>query len=119
MATIKAARLHFPGRRLIVVFRPHTYSRTLSLRTEYLASFAGADIAYVTDIEGAREAHLEATVSGRDIVDGAKGDVHYAPDRKQLADVLVERSQPGDVILSMSVGTYDNLVQELDRRINH
>ena len=73
VATIEAARQHFPGRRLIAVYRPHTYSRTLSLLPEYRAAFAGADLTYITDIEGAREAHLEASISGRDIVDGGRG----------------------------------------------
>ena len=52
---IEAARLHFPGRRVVVVFRPHTYSRTKALLGDYIRVLDAADLVYVTDIEGARE----------------------------------------------------------------
>jgi UDP-N-acetylmuramate: L-alanyl-gamma-D-glutamyl-meso-diaminopimelate ligase len=110
---IEAAELHFKQRRLIVVFRPHTYSRTKALLKEYQAAFAGADCVFITDIEGAREAGAEATVSGSDIVQGIKTRASYEPDRAALVRHVVAESKPGDVILCLSVSGHENLAQEL------
>jgi UDP-N-acetylmuramate--L-alanine ligase len=114
--TIEAAKLHFGGRRLVVMFRPHTYSRTQALLAEYQTAFKAADVAYVTDIEAARETAAEQTVSGADVVTGLDNAV-YEPDRTKLADRIVADTQPGDVVLCMSVSGYDNLAGELVRRL--
>ncbi len=110
-ATIAAARQHFKGR-VIVVFRPHTYSRTSALLTEYQNAFKQADKAYIVPIEGARETN-DLNVSGLDIAKGAGLNVEYQPDRQNLVGRLVEQAQPDDVILCMSVNGYDHIVQEI------
>jgi UDP-N-acetylmuramate: L-alanyl-gamma-D-glutamyl-meso-diaminopimelate ligase len=120
MATIAAAKKHFPDGRVIVVFRPHTYSRTSELLAEYQEAFAQADVAFVTDIEAAREGGQEElyNISGQDIVRGASGQVSYVPDRSRLADMVVEEARSGDLVLCMTVGSYEGLVTELDARLN-
>lgn len=117
--TIEAAKLHFPDRRLVVVFRPHTYSRTEALLTEYQASFDQADVAYITDVEAAREFTKEQNVSGADIVDGLQGQATYEPDRQALIDRLSQNAQPGDVVLCMTVSGYQNIAPELAKLLNH
>ncbi|HVQ44690.1 MAG TPA: UDP-N-acetylmuramate--L-alanine ligase [Candidatus Saccharimonadia bacterium] len=111
--TIEAAKLHFPGRRIVVIFRPHTYSRTKALLRDYQGAFGQANIAYITDIEGAREAGTQTTVSGRDISGALKIPAHYEPDRTQLATRVVSDAKPGDVILCLTVSGYDDLAEEL------
>jgi UDP-N-acetylmuramate--alanine ligase len=54
-ATIAAARLHEPERRLVVVFQPHLYSRTRDLKDEFAAALAGADVVLIAPIYPARE----------------------------------------------------------------
>lgn len=114
---LEAARLHFKDRRIIVIFRPHTYSRTAALLAEYRRAFADADVAIITDIEGARESGAAVTVSGQDIVDGLDGQSRYAPNREDLVAMVTERARPGDVILCLSVSGYQNLAQELAQKI--
>lgn len=116
---LEAARLHFKDRRIIVVFRPHTYSRTAALLGEYRRAFADADVAIITDIEGARETGAAVTVSGQDIVDGLDGQARYEPNRDDLIALVTERAQPGDVILCLSVSGYQNLSQELEAKLVH
>ncbi len=116
-ATIAAAKRHTDGR-VLAIFRPHTHSRTQSLLAEYRLAFAEADEAWVVDIEGAREAHLEGTVSSKDIVDGAIGNVHYAPDRETLLADVKKAAMPGDIVLAMTVSGYDKLVNELNSLLN-
>ena len=115
---LEAAKLHFKHRRIVVVFRPHTYSRTAALLDEYSKVFHDADLVYITDIEGARETGKTPTVSGQDIVDKLKADAHYEPDRRALAKHVIAAAKPGDVILCLSVSGYDNLAQELAKSLN-
>jgi UDP-N-acetylmuramate--alanine ligase len=54
-ATIAAARLRYPTRRLIAVFQPALFSRTRSLFDEFVVAFDQADEVIISDIYGARE----------------------------------------------------------------
>lgn len=115
---IEAAKLHFPGRRVIVVFRPHTYSRTQALLAQYQAAFTGADHVYVTGIEGAREAGQAATVSGQDITEALPMAADYIPDRTDLVRRLRQDVQAGDVVLCFTVSGYEGLAGELALVLN-
>lgn len=114
--TIEAAKLHFHKQRLVVVFRPHTYSRTKALLSEYHQSFKGADVTYITDVESARESAQEQTVTGADIVNGLP-DAFFEPGRDRLVERIVEEIQPNDVVLCMSVSGYNKLANELAERL--
>lgn len=119
--TIEAAKLHFSGRRLIVIYRPHTYSRTQTLLKEYYQAFDGADKLYMCDVEPARELANQRTVSGQEIIDGLPDDLKnnsvFVPDRSDLVTQVVENSEPGDVILSMTVSGYDDVANELASKV--
>jgi UDP-N-acetylmuramate--alanine ligase len=110
---IEAAKLHFPGRRVVVIFRPHTYSRTAALLPEYKRAFDRADLVYITAIEGARETGQEHTVSGNDIVQALKVPALYAPDRTELVSRVKLDLKSGDVVLCLTVSGYDDIAGEL------
>ncbi len=112
-ATLEAARLHFAGRRIVAVFRPHTYSRTAALLDQYHQAFSAAGLVFITSIEGAREAGAKQEVSGQDIVSGLPVLAHYEPDRDKLVSELTTNVEAGDVIVCMTVSGYNNLVGEL------
>lgn len=115
---IQAAQLHYPGSRVIAVLRPHTYSRTKALMSEYHAALAAADVVYVTDVEGAREAESEKTVSGQDVVAGVTNiPAYFVPDRDQLITDLAADAKPGDVVLCFTVSGYNDLAGELARTL--
>ena len=114
--TIEAAKLHF-DRRVIAVIRPHTYSRTKELLQEHRKAAGRADVAFITDIEGARETGFEATVSGGDIAKNNGQSIYYEPDRTKLVERIVAEAQPGDIVLSMTVSGYDDLAEELATRL--
>ena len=115
---LEAAKLHFQGHRIVAVFRPHTYSRTRALMTEYHQAFEDADLTFITDIEGAREADAEKTVSGQDIARGLAGEAFYIPDRSELITQIKNAAKSGDVILCFTVSGYDNLASELAAKLN-
>ena len=122
--TIRAAKLHYPDRRVIAVYQPHTYSRTEQLLGEYATAFGDADKGFITVIEGAREQGTAGSVSGADIVKAAKqggapghADLRYVEDRGELLDAVAKEARDGDVILSMTVSGNDLFAQELVRRL--
>ncbi len=97
-ATIAAFRDRYPKKRLIVVFQPHTYSRTKALLTDFTRALGRADIALVTDIyASARETQREEGLAQR------LGGV-YAPTRNDVSEWLEKELNENDVIVFMGAG---------------
>jgi UDP-N-acetylmuramate--alanine ligase len=113
-AAIEAVR---NGRRVLVLFQPHLYSRTRHLRRELGAALATADVAAVTEIYRAREEPLEG-VGGKLVVDAATEarpgmTVGWTPSVEDGARFLARRARPGDVVLTMGAGNVDEAVPVL------
>ncbi|HEY2938839.1 MAG TPA: cyanophycin synthetase, partial [Gaiellaceae bacterium] len=110
-ATIEAVR---DGRRVLVLFQPHLYSRTRHLARELGAALASADVAAVTEIYRAREEPVEG-VSGKLVVDSLTEvrpgmTVGWTPTVEEGARFLARRARPGDVALTMGAGDVDQAV---------
>ncbi len=103
-ATLAAARQRYPGRRLWVVWQPHTYSRTRLLLDEFAGSFAAADRVIALDIYGSRE----RDTLGMDTAVVVRAMNHpraiHIPCREDAAAYLLDRVLPDDVILLFSAG---------------
>jgi UDP-N-acetylmuramate--alanine ligase len=97
--------------RVLVVFQPHLYSRTLHSARELAAGLAGADVVCITDIYGAREDPV-AGVSGKLVVD-ALCDVRpgfvpgWTPALDAAAQLVARRARAGDVVLTVGAGDVD------------
>lgn len=103
-AALAAARERFPGRRLWVVFQPHTYSRTKHLLHEFAQALALTDHVVVTEVYAARE-HDTLGVSGAHIVARmSHPDARFVPELEAAAAELVAHLQPGDVLLTLGAG---------------
>ncbi|MBK9124372.1 MAG: UDP-N-acetylmuramate--L-alanine ligase [Chloroflexi bacterium] len=104
--TLEAARMRYPGRRVWAVWQPHTFSRTAALLDDYARAFSDADEVLVTDIYAARE----AAVSGVDGQSAAAAIGAHHPNTRHsgsiddTADLLIEQTRPGDVVILMSAG---------------
>ena len=97
--------------RVIVLFQPHLYSRTLHLATELGRALAGADVAAVTDVYPAREKPI-AGVSGKLVVDRLCEvrpgmPVAWTPTVEQGADFLAAAARAGDLVLTVGAGDVD------------
>ena len=103
-ATLAAARLKYPGRPIWAVFQPHTYSRTATMLGGFAAAFGDADHVVVTEIYAAREENTLG-VSGNDLVQRmAHPDACYVATLEDAASSVLERVQPGEVIITLGAG---------------
>jgi UDP-N-acetylmuramate--alanine ligase len=120
-ASLRAARDLAGDGRVLVLFQPHLYSRTLHLAAELARALAVADLACVTDVYPAREQPI-AGVSGKLVVDRLTEArpgmwVGWTPGVEQGAAVLAERARPGDLIATIGAGDVDRAVSLLLERL--
>jgi UDP-N-acetylmuramate--alanine ligase len=102
-ATISAARDRYPDRRLLVVFQPHTFTRTHAMLGEFAAALDGADQTIIAEIYPAREVNTLGVASA-DIAALMTGSVTIAGPPADAARMAREASQPGDIVLIMGAG---------------
>lgn len=111
-ATIAAARDLAGDGRLVVLFQPHLYSRTLHLGRELGEALAEADAAVVTEIYAAREEPLPgvtAKVVVDRLVDVRPGmPVGWAPALADAARLAASLTRPGDLLLVAGAGNVDS-----------
>jgi len=114
-ATIEAAGEKFPKRRLIVIFQPHTYSRTQALLKDFAKSLSLADEVFILPIfPSARENSDNFNVSSKDIVkNGNKNKLVAVDDHVQLINRLYIEIKKGDVIFTMGAGDVYKLKNEI------
>jgi UDP-N-acetylmuramate--alanine ligase len=106
-STLSAAKGWFPGRRIICVFQPHTYSRTHSLMADFSVCFSDADIILITDIYASARERNDLGFSGSILADAVSKhhpEVHYAKTPGMVSEILRKICDSGDVILFMGAG---------------
>lgn len=103
-ASIQALREKHPGRRLVVVFQPHLYTRTRDFLPEFAAALCQSDLLVLTDIYPAREAPMPGMSSAR-IAELVTCAVRYVPSRHALPKAVKKWVEKGDVVVSMGAGT--------------
>lgn len=114
-AALATARLG-PYRRVIAVFQPHLFSRTMALQHDFGGAFGDADRVVITDVYGAREQPVPG-VSGKLIADAVCARlpgraVAYFPHRDELISYLVASARPGDAVLTLGAGDITSLGEE-------
>jgi UDP-N-acetylmuramate--alanine ligase len=119
-ATLAAAKAGF-DRRVVVVFQPHRYTRTLHLYQEFLTSFNQADALVMMDIYPAGEPPIEG-VSAADLAEAIRAhghrDVTYlGRDRAGVIDHVIDISRAGDLVITLGAGDVSQLGPELLRRL--
>lgn len=120
-ATIAAARVLAGDGRVLVLFQPHLYSRTLHLARELAQALARADAACVTEIYPAREQPLEG-VSGKLVVDRLAEvrpgmTIGWGPAVEDGAAVVARLARTGDLVLTVGAGDVDRAVPLILERL--
>jgi UDP-N-acetylmuramate--alanine ligase len=118
-ATVSAARAAYPGRRLVVAFQPHLFSRTRDFASEFGRALAAADQVYLCEIYPAREKPIPGVSAA--LVADAMASAGAAPawrgERAQLADALAAAVKPGDVVFTVGAGDITKTGPELLARL--
>ncbi len=111
-ATLAAARECGP-RRVLVVFQPHRYSRTLDLLEQFSSAFGDADSVILLPIYAASEEPIPG-VSAQMLVDKIKGpQVEFAPDFAAAIVTVTRQAQEGDMILTLGAGSVSHLAPQI------
>ena len=106
-ATLATAR--GTGRkRVLTMFQPHRYTRTLALKDDFGLAFENADVAVIADIYAASETPIPG-VSGQTIVDAVaqqtgQSGVSFQPKREKITQDIGRILEPGDLVLSLGAG---------------
>ena len=119
VATLDAARSAFPGRRVVVAFQPHLYSRTRDFAAEFGRALAGADAVYLTELYPAREQPIAGVDAGlvADALQRAGGTLAWRGQRTDAADALASGVRDGDVVLTVGAGDITRTGPELLERL--
>jgi len=107
-ATLSAARIGAPNRRIVVLFQPHRYTRTNDLMDEFASAFNNADVLLVTDIYAASEIPIEGVnaeiLTGRIKSYGHKN-AEYIGDLGGGAEKLADIVREGDLVITLGAGS--------------
>src|SRR6202165_3158194 len=115
-ATLSAARIGAPNRRIVVLFQPHRYTRTLDLMDDFASAFNNADVLLVTDIYAASENPIDGVtaevLTGRITSYGHKN-VEYAGAVESAAKVLRQTVRAGDLVITLGAGSVNRCGDQL------
>ncbi len=107
-ATLSAARIGAPNRRIVVLFQPHRYTRTNDLMDEFARAFNNADVLLVTDIYAASETPIDGVnaevLTGRIKSYGHKN-ANYVGALDNAAQLLHENVREGDLVITLGAGS--------------
>jgi UDP-N-acetylmuramate--alanine ligase len=115
-ATLDAARGAFPGRRIVLAFQPHRYSRTRDLFEDFVKVLSSADALLLAEVYPAGEAPIVAA-DGRSLaravrVAGAVEPV-FVEDIADMPEAIRRAARDGDVVLTMGAGSIGNVAAQL------
>jgi len=106
--TLAAARAAFPGRRLVLAFQPHRYTRTRDLFEDFAAVLSEVDVLLLTEVYAAGEAPIVAA-DGRALARAirlrARVEPLFVDDVTRLPDEILQIVRDGDVVMTMGAGS--------------
>jgi UDP-N-acetylmuramate--alanine ligase len=122
LATLSAAKNGSGGRRTVVIFQPHRYSRTRELMNEFALAFNNADVLFVTDIYAASEQPMEgitAEILTENIKQYGHKNATYIGDVEGAAERVLPHLQEGDLVITLGAGTITRLSDEIFEKIKN
>lgn len=114
--TLAAARAAFPGRRLVLVFQPHRYTRTRDLFEDFAAVLSEVDLLLLTEVYAAGEAPIVAA-DGRSLARAIRlrGRVEplFVEDVALLPGSVLQIVRDGDIVMTMGAGSIGATAQKI------
>jgi UDP-N-acetylmuramate--alanine ligase len=115
-ATLSAARGAFPGRRIVLAFQPHRYTRTRDLFEDFVKVLSTADALLLAEVYAAGEAPIVAA-DGRSLARAVRvaGQIEplFVEKIGELPDAIRRVAQDGDVVLTMGAGSIGGVPAQL------
>ncbi len=115
-ATLAAARGAFPGRRLVLAFQPHRYTRTRDLFEDFVRVLSTVDAVVLAEVYAAGEPPIVAA-DGRSLVRAIRvaGKVEpiFVDDIAQMADAILRVAKDRDVVVTMGAGSIGGVPAQL------
>ncbi|MFN5745180.1 MAG: UDP-N-acetylmuramate--L-alanine ligase [Methylococcaceae bacterium] len=119
-ATLDSARQSFPGRRLVMVFQPHRYTRTRDLFEDFVQILSRTDVLVLGEVYAAGEKPVTGA-DGRSLTRAirVRGQIDpvFLEDITELSTVLPSILEPGDVVLTLGAGSIGQVAAELPQRM--
>ncbi len=115
-ATIAAARGAFPGRRLVLAFQPHRYTRTRDLFEDFVKVLSSVDVLLLADVYPAGEQPIPAA-DGRSLAHAlrvvGKTELIFVENITEMAESVLQAARAGDVVMTMGAGSIANVPAQL------
>ena len=115
-AVIAAARGAFPGRRLVLAFQPHRYTRTRDCFEDFVKVLGTADVVLLADVYAAGEAPIVAAdgrALARALRVAGKVDPLFVDEVAALPAAIAEQARGGDVVIVMGAGTIGSVAAQV------
>jgi UDP-N-acetylmuramate--alanine ligase len=115
-ATLSAAKNSARGRRTVVIFQPHRYTRTKELMEDFVVSFNNADVLMLLDIYAASESPIDgitAEVLTNNIKKYGHKNASYIGDIDGATAKICEVLRPGDLVITLGAGSITRLSDEI------
>jgi UDP-N-acetylmuramate--alanine ligase len=107
-ATLAAVRGAFPGRRLVLAFQPHRYTRTRDVFEDFVRVLSGVDVLLLAEVYAAGEAPIVAAdgrALARAVRVAGKVEPIFVEKIGELPAAILDAAQPGDVVITMGAGS--------------
>lgn len=117
-ASLQGIREGYPGRRIVLVFQPHTHNRTLGMYADFLPAFRDADLLVIPNVYAARETSAETVDVARFAADIAATSGIEARDgggMEPTLEWLKQAVKPNDVVVTMGAGDVTSLASKIVR----
>ena len=115
-ATLQAARAAFPGRRIVLAFQPHRYTRTRDSFEDFVRALSTADVLLLTEVYPAGEAPIvlaDGRSLARAIRVAGKVEPIFVESVDELPAALLDVVRDGDVVIAMGAGSIGQLASKL------
>jgi UDP-N-acetylmuramate--alanine ligase len=115
-ATLAAAKNGSGGKRTVVIFQPHRYTRTQDLMEDFARSFNNADVLFVCDIYAASENPIDgvtAEILTEKIRQFGHKNVHYIGDIETAVEKVREYLKDGDLLITLGAGSVSKLSDQM------
>jgi UDP-N-acetylmuramate--alanine ligase len=119
--TLTALTHGWPGKRKVIVFQPHRYTRTQALFDDFARSFYQADILFVLPIYAASEQPIEGVTSDKlckSIQAHGHKEVYFVEDMDAVVDQLAGMITDRDVVLTLGAGNVYQVGEALLEKVN-